>query len=110
MGGAVLPLQGEQQPGVIGIEFIVQHVHHPVSVDLHQGLSGADTRPVGRGPGLHPLDLGTQGHASLIVLISKVYQFILSENAAKVKSPPQIADRLVTQVISTYFAASAFLL
>ena len=54
--GAHRPLrafQGELQPGVVAVKFIVQHVHNGAAVDVGEYLSHPDPGPAGGAAGVH---------------------------------------------------------
>ena len=53
---AVRLLERQDQPWIIGVKFIVQHVHHRLAVDLQQCLARPDTRPAGGTAGIYSSD------------------------------------------------------
>ena len=70
---AVFLFQFQDQPGVIGMKFIVQHVHDGVAVDFGQGLPDPYSRPPGRTVWVYRPDFGqTHGRASFSVLLYPV--------------------------------------
>ena len=56
--GAVGAGEGEDQAGVVGVEFVVQHVQYGLAVDVGEGLAGVDARPVGGTVQVHMADGG----------------------------------------------------
>ena len=46
--GSVLRPQGQREPGIIPVEFVVQHIHHTVTIDLQKGLTGVYSGPFRR--------------------------------------------------------------
>ena len=53
---AVRLLERQGQPRIIGVEFIVQHVHHRLAVDFQQCLARPDARPAGGTAGIYGSD------------------------------------------------------
>ena len=81
---AVRCLHQQGEAGVVGVEFVVQHVRNGLAVDLQQPLAAPQAQPMGGGAGVHGGNDGA--HALEPSSLEKAVRLILPNSGAKVKS------------------------
>ena len=48
------------EAGIVAVKFVVQHIHHALAIDGHQGVAGQDTSQLAGAAGVYGFDLTAQ--------------------------------------------------